>query len=251
MSHSIKLQDNIETEIELESRELIEAAATVFAVQKVHGEDVKQQSTASYGRLRDAHLLILGVLGTALLRVNGRISAITPISEERNALFASFVIGMELCEAAIAEGRYLQASALLRQEMETIAQLKAVIAGRRKEKQPPNVSALEKSVGRLYGDLSAATHVAQHDIVRAVTEHEMSGYDLPGPTSGTRYFPAFDETLARRLFGLHLMLAMNLIEELSIDHREHHADKCFSSKDSRRIELAILLMEAEGVLIIA
>lgn len=204
----------------------------------------------SYGRLIDAHLLIMGVLSSALLRVTGKVRLITVTSEERDALFASFVIGIDLCGDAIAEGRYLQASALLRQEMETIAQLKAVASDRRKEERSPNVSVLEGSVARLYGDLTAAAHLSRHDIVRHTTEHQISGDDLPGPTSGTRCFPAFDEVLARRLFSLHLRLILGLIEELSNDHGERHAEDCFSAKDARRLELAILLMQADGMVIV-
>lgn len=250
MQNPILLPKDVEAEIESESSELIEAAATVFAVQRVHGEEIKEQAKQSYGRLVDAHLLIVGVLGAALLRVNGKFHFMTPTSEQRDALFATFVIGMELCEKAISEGQYLQACTLLRQEMETIAQLKAVSSGKRNEARSPNISALEPSLKRLYDELSGAAHVAKHDVVRTATEYEMSGKDLPGPTSGTRYFPAFDETLARRLFGLHLMLIARLIEELSVDHREHHTDDCFSAKDNRRLELAMLLMEAEGMVII-
>ena len=244
------ISKNIETEVEAQKLELIESAATLFAVQRLHGEKTQEQTMQSYGRLVDAHLLIVGVLASALLRVNGKISPTTPTSEERDALFASFVIGMEVCEKAIAEGRYLQASALLRQEMETVTQLKAVSVGKRKAEGSPNVSVLESSLKQLYGDLSAAAHVSKHHIVRTATEHEISGDDLPGPTSGTRYFPVLDESLARRLFSLHLMLIIGLIEELSIDHHERHTEDCFSSRDTRRIELAILLMQAEGMVII-
>jgi hypothetical protein len=85
----------------------------LFALQRVFGDKVREQTMKAYGRLVDAHLLTTGVLAAALLRVNGKITPITPTSEERNALFASFVIGIEACESAIAEGRYLQALALL------------------------------------------------------------------------------------------------------------------------------------------
>ncbi len=240
--------DNIEVDVEAHKRELIEQAAILFAVQRVYGDKVREQTMKAYGRLIDAHLLITGALAAALLRDNGKIRPITPNNEERDALFASFVIGIEACENAIAEGRYLQASTLLRQEMETLAQLMAVRAGTRKEEKCPNVGVLEKSLKCLYGELSAAAHVSKHGVVRAATAWDICGDDLPGPTSGTRYFPVFDESWARRSFGLHLMLIIWVITELSIDLDGRHSGDRFTEREAEAIQLAQMLMGAEGII---
>ena len=77
---------------------------------------------------------------------------------------------------------------------------------------------------------------------------DMSGFEVPGPTSGTRYFPAFDSDLARRSFGLHLMLILRIIEQMSIDYSERYTEEDrFSERDSEALNLAILLMRAEGM----
>lgn len=242
------MTDDIEAAVEAHQREMIESAAALYAVQKIYGDKVREQSKAAYRRLVDAHLLITGVLATGLLRTNGKITPITDTSEERNALFASYVIGMEACERAIEEGRYLQAHALLRQEMETLAQLKAVTAGKRNENRSPNVAVLENSLARLYDGLSAAAHVSKHHMVRAATEWDVSDENLPRPTSGTRYFPAFVEELARRSFSLHLMLTIRLIEEMSIELHEQNGDDGFTEREVEAVNLAVQLMIAEGVL---
>ena len=239
---------DFEARIDAACRKLIEPAALIYGVQKHYGDKVRQETKEAYGRLVNAHLLIAGVLGAALLRINGKIVPITSDSSgERDALFGAFIIGMGLCEDAIEQGRYLQAQALLRQEMETIAQLKAVRAGKRNEQRSPNVGCLEKSMARLYDQLSAAAHLSKHWIVKAATEWEMSGDHLPGPTSGTRYFPAFDRDVARRCFALHLQLTISLIEELSLDLDERHEDDAFTDEDSKAITLAMQLMEMEGM----
>src|SRR5688572_9263378 len=108
---------DIEAAVEAHKRELAEPAAMLYAAQKVYGDRVGAQSKVAYGRLLDAHLLLTGVLASALLRINGKIAPTTSAIEQRNGLFASYVIGMDTCECAIEEGRYLQAHALLRQEM--------------------------------------------------------------------------------------------------------------------------------------
>ena len=132
--------------------------------------------------------------------------------------------------------------------MGTLAQLKAVAAGKRNQNRSPSVAMLEKSLARLYDNLSAAAHVSKHHIVRAANEWEVPDENLPGSTSGTRYFPAFIEELARRSFGLHLMLTLRLIEEMSIDLHEQNGDEGFTQRDVEAVNLAVQLMVAQGVL---
>lgn len=147
------MHDDIEQRLNVCMQAFSEPATTLFAIQKVYGGDMSKQTVQAYGRLVDAHLLLIGVIAAALMRVNGKIKETNQKSEERSALFASFVIGLEACERTIAEGRYMQALALLRQEMETVAQLTSIQLGKRKEGKQPNVRVLENSLSRLYGDL--------------------------------------------------------------------------------------------------
>jgi hypothetical protein len=194
------MSDDFNAAVEVHQRERFEAAVTMYSVQKTSGDKVREQTQGAYRRLRDAHLLITGVLATGLLRTNGKIVRAADGTAERSALIASYVIGMVCCERAIEEGRYLQAHALLRQEMETLAQLKAVSRGSRNETRPPNIAVLEESLRRFYDELSGAAHVSKHYIVQAATEYATIAMD----TSAVRHFPAFDEGLARRSFTLHL-----------------------------------------------
>jgi hypothetical protein len=189
------------------------------------------------------------VLATGMLRTNGKIVKWTDTSEERGALFAAFFIGMDLCEHAIEEGRYLQAHALLRQEMETLAQLKAVRLGKRKDAGSPNVSVLEESIRRMYSELSSAAHVSAHHIVRQATSYETTDLDLPGPTSGTRFFPDFNEHIARASFTMHLMFTAGVIEEYANDvNVQHKEEDRFTARDMETISVALRLMESEGVI---
>jgi hypothetical protein len=233
--------------IEEHKRALIHPAAMLYGVQKMFGEQARVKAKQAYGQLIDAHLLVAGVLGAGLLRTNGVVTPATATSEERNALFAGFVIGLNACESAIEEARYLQAHALLRQEMEILAQLKAVREGRRKPNSSPNVTALEKSLRRLYGDLTAAALVARHDIVETATAWEGPMENLRGPTAMTRYFPETDTGLARRSFALHIYMMIRLIEELSLDYDERYPDHAFSDSERAALNHAVKLMIAEGV----
>ncbi len=237
-----------EAAIERHKEALIEPAATLYAVQKVFGDQAKAKSMAAYGRLIDAHMLATGVLASSILRINGAVVEGDQTTFERDALFAAFIIGLEPCERAIAEARYLQAHALLRQELEILAQLKAVGANRRKPNGAPNVAALEQSLGRLYGGLSAAAHVSRHDIVQSATAWDGELEGLPGPTNMTRYFPETDEGLARRSYALHIYMIIRLVEELSVDLSARHKSAAFTDAENEALNLAIDLMAAEGML---
>lgn len=239
-----------EEAIEYHKQERIEQAATLYAVQKVYGDQAKAKAMAAYGRLIDAHLIVTGVLASGLLRINGEIVEGDKIAFERDALFAAFVIGLEPCETAIAEARYLQAHAMLRQELEILAQLKAVSTNRRKPNGAPNITSLKKqhSLARLYGGLSAAAHVSRHDIVQSATAWDGEMDDTPGPTNFTRYFPETDEGLARRSYALHIYLILHLIEELNIDLANRYNDAHFTESETEALGLAIDLMIAEGML---
>ena len=80
--------------------ERIEAAATMYVVQRAASDRVRELTKIAYGALLDAHLLITGVLATGMLRTNGKIVKCTDTSEERGALFAAYFIGMDLCAKA-------------------------------------------------------------------------------------------------------------------------------------------------------
>ncbi|MFD2029807.1 hypothetical protein ACFSKM_04845 [Ancylobacter dichloromethanicus] len=145
-----------EEAIEPHKQELIEQAATLYAVQKVYGDQAKAKSMAVYGRLIDAHLLVTGVLASGLLRINGTVVEGERTAFERDALFAAFVIGMAPCETAIAEARYLQAHAMLRQELEILARAQgssckpAKTQWRPEYRRPGTITrpALRRAVGR-------------------------------------------------------------------------------------------------------
>jgi hypothetical protein len=234
---------------DLHRGERIEAAAIMYASQQAASTRVCEQTKEAYRRLLDAHLLIAGVLATGMLRTNGKIVQATDATQERSALFASYFIGMDLCERAIEEGRYLQAHALLRQEMETLAQLKAISRGSRNESRSPDVAVLEESLRRMYGELSSAAHLSKHYIIRQATQYSMTGLDMPGPTNASRFFPEFDEHLARHSFTLHLMLTLGVIEEYANDvNAQHKEEDRFNARDIEALTLAMKLMQSEGMI---
>jgi len=227
---------------------LISPAATLYAAQKIASDQVRAKTKAAFGQLVDAHLLVSGVLAGVLLRTNGKLTKNGALDQERRVLFAAYVVGMPLCEQAIEEGRYLQALTLLRQEMETLAQIVTSHAGKRKRGELANVAVLGKDIARVYGDLSAAAHASNHHMASEVLTKVLEGENLPGPSRATLFYPVENILLARQAFALHLILTMNLIGQVAIDYNKAHPEDGFGSRDQETLNLVVELMKAEGLL---
>jgi hypothetical protein len=237
---------NETTRLEQLKSALIGPASTLYAAQKVASDQVRAQTEAAFGHMVDAHLLVSGVLGGVLLRTNGKLTQDGLLNQERRVLFASYVVGMPLCELAIQEGRYLQALTLLRHEMETLAQIVTSHSGQRKKGKVANVAVLGKDISRVYGDLSAAAHASNHDMASELltkivdeTEDRIS--------RGTYFYPVQNMKLARQAFALHLMLTINLITQVAIDYNKAHPEDGFGPLDLEALNLAMELLKKEGL----
>lgn len=227
---------------------LLEPFATILAIQKVSGDAVREETRAALGDLRDAHLLVVGIAGSFMLRTNGKLAPFDADRDARGALFATLIMGLGLCEQAIEEGRYLQSHALLRQELELLARLVAIRTGTGRAGRTANVAGLEASLKRLYGSLSDAAHLTRSDLVREATRLSVETPDDPGSVSGTRYFPAIDRDVARRSFALHLYILIHVIAEISGDIAAALPDAFITEEEARALNLAIRVMMREGML---
>jgi hypothetical protein len=220
-------------------------AATLNAGQRFASDQVREKTKAAFGRLVDAHLLVSGVIAGVLLRTDGKRTEDGLLHQERRVLFAAYVVGMPLCEQAIEEGRYLQALTLLRQEMETLAQIVTSHAGKRKPGEVANVAVLGKDIARTYGDLSAAAHSSNHDMASGLLTEILETEDRI--STGTYFYPVQNMKLARQAFALHLVLTMNLIGQVAIDYNKAHPKDGFGPLDQEALNLAMDLMKAEGL----
>jgi hypothetical protein len=119
----------------------------------------------------DAHRMALAALAHALKRRHNQPvnASATPLVSRRVVLLASFVQGIDLCATAITTGRYVQAAALLKQEMETLAAVEEVIQKQRRDGETPNVRHLQWGLGKLYGAMNAIAHVGRMKRLRHST----------------------------------------------------------------------------------
>jgi hypothetical protein len=224
---------------------LTEPAATILAAQEYAGDEVSAKTKAAYGRMVDAHLLIRGVIGGMLIRTEGKRTEHGDVVQERRVLFASFVVGMPLCEQAIEEGRYIQALTLLRHEMETLAQVVSSHLGKRVHGKAAKISVLRKDISRMHGTLSAAAHSAKHPMAsELLTRGHESEYRI---STGTYFYPVLNETLSRRAFAFHLILTIDLICQMAIDYQLTHPAEGVGPLDQEAVNVALRLLEEEGM----
>jgi hypothetical protein len=119
-------------------------------------------------------------------------------------LSAQFIQGIEVCEVCIVEGLYIQAAALLKQEVESIEALYEYSQGTRKRGKTPRVSGRLKGFGRTYGELNDLAHVSKNDILQSVLHYESSKY------SGPSISPVYNSELTKKFYATHIYLIVEL-----------------------------------------
>jgi hypothetical protein len=185
----------------------LEQGLQLFAYQREKRSSVREKTREALGELSDAHWLSTSVVANAIWAVSGKPGKSDPDLALLLSLSASFIQGIDICETAISEGLYVSATALLKQEMETIAAIHEVRNKTRKSGSTPNVRSL-RGLSVLYGDLNKVAHVSDSELMQSLVRIEMSGQQ-----SGAPLYPVLDTKLAKFLYGLHVsFLTMMAIE---------------------------------------
>ena len=218
-------------------------AVELLAQQEFQGKAVREPTKYRLGALLDAHMLALGAVASAIGRMAGQRLKIVEHSQRQIVLIASFIQGINLSETAISEGYYLQAAALIRQEMETIAALEELKKGIRQDSRTPNVSNVPWGLGRLYGDLSKAAHAADHGFLQGLLLPK--GVELPAETTAVTMVQTPDPELAWRLYGLHVALLLLLAVHVN-DHSELVGTEGLVKSEVQAISTAQQILIDEG-----
>jgi hypothetical protein len=189
--------------------ELAGSGGSLLSRQILERRSVRRTWKTRARRLLDAHFLAVAAVTYATERMAAIPGRTSPSVGERLALSASFIQGIELCEVAISEGLYLQAATLLRQEMETLAAIRESDKGHRKERKTPNVKHLPQHIAKLYGDLSAATHVADQYLIREVLSVRYGKH-----IHGASLIPIYNEVLSKFYYSVQIALIIMLACEI-------------------------------------
>ena len=188
----------------------LEEGVQLLARQKQKGSEVRAQSKEVYGELMDAHWLATSVIASATSPVSGKPGKVEDDLAPLLSLTASFIQGIDTCETAISEGFYVSATALLKQEMETIAAIHEVRNKSRKSGTTPNVK-IFGDLAVVYGDLNKVAHVGDANLMQELVRIEINERQAGAPL-----FPVFNAKLAKFLYGLHVAFITMIAIEVGL-----------------------------------
>ncbi len=188
----------------------LEEGVHLFASQRQKGSEIRARSKEAYGDLIDAHLLGMGVIASAISAVNSKPGKTEGDLSQLLSLTASFIQGIDTCETTISEGYYVSATALLKQEMETIAAIKEVRNKSRKSGTTPNVKSFN-DLAVVYGDLNKIAHVGDANVMQNLISIETSEKQAGAPL-----FPVFNSEMAMFLYGLHVVFITMIAFEVGL-----------------------------------
>ncbi|TPN33198.1 hypothetical protein [Mesorhizobium sp. B1-1-6] len=193
-------------------------------------------------KLTEAHAFACSAFMNLVSRSSGKKIDEDPNASQQINLLSHFMQGIHLCEEAIAEGLYVQAATLLRQEHEIISAVQELGIGRRKEGKTPHATiGVLKNMGKVYGDLSGAAHVSQSQLLHDIVEMERG--ELRGPSA----FPIYHRDLARNLYSLHVCYIV-LMGRLTSEIHDAIGLGRASEDEEKMMVLAIATLHAEGLI---
>lgn len=205
--------DSHPSEVDVEKAEsVLRSGIDLLSSIRESRNEIREKSKREYGSgLLDAHLMVTGVLHEVLSRKSLIPGKTNKSIANRRVVIVSFVQGIPICEEAIREGLYVQAAALVRQELETVAAIEEEVEDVREDGETPNVKHVPWEMNRLYGELSAATHVSDHGYLAEIYRAEERGDARP-----VSVVPTYRDGAARNLYaiyvGLLIQVAMHLHE---------------------------------------
>jgi len=229
-----------------EARRFLKSAIDFLANVRKARNTIRDKSKREYGpKLLDAHWLVTGVIYEMLSRKDLVPGKTSQSIANRRVLIASFLQGISICEEAITEGLYIQAAALVRQELETLAAIEEVVEGIREDQETPNVKHLPWKMNRLYGELSIATHVSEHGYLAQIYRSSAEGDARP-----VSVIPTYRRGAGRNLYAIHICVLVQIALHLHILQCEAYdsAESGLKGYEYSTLLAAVNNMEAEGVL---
>ncbi|KAA9023554.1 hypothetical protein [Niallia endozanthoxylica] len=178
-------------------------------------------SNSFFGELYQAHRIALSVIW-ALVKKGQKPGKTDQSISDRLVLVASFIQGIDLCQSTINSGLYTQASALLKQELETLAAIEEINQGKRMINKTPNVSNVKWKLSEYYGLLNQISHVANHKILNPI--YNGKSETVLEEAIPVAVLPTYNQELSIKLYSFHVCLLLQLCSLMAALHEEQHGE---------------------------
>ena len=153
----------------------------------------------------------------------------------RASIHTAITQGIDIVEHTIATATYVQASVLVRQEMEALECLRGIRSGQQKSKSTPRLVAL-RHLGKPYSQLTGLAHLSEPSALAHITDVSGSGLDIT-------LNPEFETFL----FCIHLVSLVGIAMDLS-DLRPFSNDSIASPEETELMQGVCGLLSERGYL---
>ena len=175
----------------------------------------RSASLKVYGDLTTAYAQCLAVLNILPKEFASQPGNTNSSISNRLSLIASFIQGIDICEVSISESMYIQAAAILKQEIETISAILECQKGCRKEGNVPQIGFLPLTMRINYGRFNDIAHVGKSDVLSAYLCDPRTQYK-DSDKSAISLTPVFDADASTTMYGIHISLCLKLVDEMCI-----------------------------------
>lgn len=171
---------------------------------------IRDQSKSAYKQQwLDARLTMTAIIRNLQEFKSGVPGECDPGASERLTLSVLYAQGMTVTETMISEGQYVKATACLKQDYEILTRMLEAKAGVAIGGKTPNVRHAPRGSQRFYGELNDVAHPSNLHLLQNLMG-QLHSDDVHGLSS----VPAFNETVAKNLYELHIWITFQIVREI-------------------------------------
>lgn len=224
----------------MEMKDIFKSGINLLVEQVQERKAVRERSKNVCPDLLYAHGMALGIIREIYNSHIGVIGRTNKSISNKLVLIATFIQGIDLCEIAISEGLYVQASALLKQELETIAAINECTGDCRKNGRTPNVAFVGFGLNKEYGFLNGSGHVS--DLTTFEELYKATLFETVEEKEPISLVPIFNKEQICYLYSMHIILILQVIDQLIELYKEMY-DYIASEelKDAKKIVYKVLI----------
>lgn len=190
----------------------IRGGNTISSSWKIQAQEIRNKSEKAYGNfLIEARLLMITALADLQIIRAGIPGKTNEKLGEILQLTTIFWQGQFCTEQMIAEGQYIKASAVIKQDIEIITRIAEIKKGIAKNGKTPNVKHAPSMLNLHYGDMNDIAHVSKSAWLDTLTSIDK------GTFRAVSIQPIFHEGISKNLYGIYLSIFYNiLLEEIEL-----------------------------------